>query len=70
MDISKIFKTKFFVLFILTIVSGLLATMFMYGGLETLTGLISGMFVFLGVVCYLFCFFFLVFTIVEMIDFL
>ena len=71
MDIlKKILKMKALVLSILTIVSGLIGTIFAYNGFVKLTGLISGIFGFLGIICYIFCFIFLVFTIVEMLDYL
>ena len=71
MDIlKKILKMKPLVLSILTIVSGLIGTIFAYNGFVKLTGLISGIFGFLGIICYIFCFIFLVFTIVEMLDYL
>jgi len=71
MDIlKKILKMKPLILSILTIVSGLIGTIFAYNGFVKLTGLISGMFGFLGIICYIFCFIFLVFTIVEMLDYL
>lgn len=71
MDIlKKILKMKPLVLFILTVASGLFGTIFAYNGFVKFTGLISGIFGFLGIICYMFCFIFLVFTIVEMIDYL
>lgn len=71
MDIlKKILKMKPLVLSILTIVSGLIGTIFAYNGFVKFTGLISGIFGFLSIICYIFCFIFLVFTIVEMLDYL
>ena len=71
MDIlKKILKMKPLVLSILTIVSGLIGTIFAYNGFVKFTGLISGIFGFFGIICYIFCFIFLVFTIVEMLDYL
>ncbi len=71
MDIfKKILKMKPLILSILTIVSGLIGTVFAYNGFVKLTGLISGIFGFLGIICYLFCFVFLIFTIIEMLDYL
>lgn len=70
MDLLKIFKMKPVICGILMIISGIFGTMFMYGGLVTLTGLISGIFGFLGIICYIFCLVFLIFTIIEMMDYL